>query len=258
MSDGILKQLEMEPSELACEILEDELAGFLWADSRQVDENTVWIDFPSGYRIVVVCRVLDPSRPRPSLEDEAFEDLAKEEGADVIYFLIDHGDTGSPVARAQDVIGEVRVDLDVDPCDKVDYYYDLARWARKRDPFKELLSEIIRVATYRTVDAWGPLPLADIARGVGITTQSGKFVKQAMPFKLLSSHLGKCDGYGRWKRRWRVDSVPRGRRNNYRRLAPLPKVALTAIKARARAFAKKFPPETKPKPANFGCGAESN
>lgn len=240
MSDGILKQLEMEPSELAFEILEDELTGLLRADFTRVDETTAWIDFPSGYRIVVVCQVLEDLAKRRSLEKGAFEDLAKEEGADVIYFLIGHGDTGLPVTRAWDVIGEVCVDLDVDSYDEEEFYYDLARWAHKQDPYKELLSEIIRVAAYRTVDAWGPLPLKTVARGVGVS--------DGTPFGLLTLHLGRCDGYGKWKKLWRVDSVPR-RVNDRRRLAPLPEPALAMMKSRARAFAKKFPPETKSKPA---------
>lgn len=250
MSDGILKQLGMEPAALAFEILDDELTGLLRANFTQVNESTAWIDFPSGYQIVVVCRVMDPAKPCPHLEDGAFDDLAQEAGADVIYFVIGHGDTGPPVARAQDVIGEVHVDLDVDPYDDEEFYYDLARWQKKRDPYKELLSEIIRVAAYRTVDTWGPLSFEAIARGVGVTIAiaSGKFAKQGVPFKLLASHLGRCDGYGKWKKRWRVDSVPK-KGNGYRRLAPLPELALAAIKARARAFAKKFPSEIKPKTA---------
>ena len=248
MSDGILKQLGMEPAALAFEILDDELTGLLRANFTQVNESTAWIDFPSGYQIVVVCRVMDPAKPCPHLEDGAFDDLAQEAGADVIYFVIGHGDTGPPVARAQDVIGEVHVDLDVDPYDDEEFYYDLARWQKKRDPYKELLSEIIRVAAYRTVDTWGPLSFEAIARGVGVTIASDKFAKQGVPFKLLASHLGKRDGYGHWKKHWRVDNEPR-RVNNRRCLAPLPEQALAAMKSRARAFAKKFSPETKPKTA---------
>lgn len=234
-------QLMRAPSTLALEMLEDELSDVLRCDFTQVDDTTVWIDFPSGYRIVAMCEILKSSSREPKqhrVKREVFDRLFADEGADALYFVVGQGDTGPQATDLKNVLGEVHID--VSPDEEEEFFYDLEVSGFRKDPYERLLSAIIRAAAFRTINAWQPLNFQTIRRGTGVSP--GK------PVSLLNKHLShRGSGYGKWKGVWRVIGRDEGaRRGNYRRLEMLSDGARAATKARAKVYAEKHPPARLP------------